>query len=173
MSGLTHQMQAFAQAKATLGDGRGTGLAAARAAGYRGSDATLKVRAAKLMKDGRVRAEIDRIRAAATEMVRERDQNGGLTAGSASSSPPIEVAALTLGRKLLLLAEIAENRAAKDADRIRAMELASRLDGDLSAGAPSEATITAATATAAATVVVWVGNGRGPLPPGTPEGGGG
>lgn len=162
MAALTRKMQAFCAEKARRGNGRGTGLVSARAAGYTGSDAVVKSRASKLMADPRIRAEIARLRKAGREAAAE------LAEGNARE---VEVPALTLARKLLLLAELAEDQTAKDSDRIKAIELASKLDGDLGgAGGDVEAVAAAAAqASANATVVVWVGNGRGPQP-GTDDG---
>lgn len=170
MGALTRQMAAFARHKAALGGTRGSGLAAAKAAGYRGSDAVLRVQASKLMKDGRILAEIARIRAAATDLQAPAGAESAAIAQIDTArrvqAREIEVATLTLNRKLLILAEIAEDQEAKDSDRIRAVELASKLDGDLGNGTPGEAAIAAAAASAsgAAAVVVWVGNARGPAP---------
>lgn len=158
MAALTRLMQRFAAEKARRGNGRGTGLASARAAGYSGSDNVVKSRASKLMADPRIRAEIARLRKEGREAASEL--------AAVSNARPIEAAALTLARKLLLLSELAEDRTAKDSDRIKAIELASKLDGDLGgAGGDVEAVAAAAAqASANATVVVWVGNGRGPQP---------
>lgn len=160
MAALTRLMQAFAREKVRLGNGRGTGLAAARAAGYQGNENTLRVRASQLSKDPRIRVEMARLRA-------EAKASASKPARRSPKQRKVSAVALTLGRKLRLLAEIAEDQTAKDSDRIRAIELASKLDGELGGGRAGDVEVVAAAAAqaqASATIVMWVGNGRGPGP---------
>jgi phage terminase small subunit len=161
MAAMTRLMQRFCAAKLRLGDRRGSGVEAARAAGYQGAESSLKVTASRLMKDPRVRAELARLR------------NEAKTLPAASlkrreKPRAIKVAVLNLARKLHLLAKLAEDQTAKDSDRIRAIELASKLDGDLGSGRGGldveAVAAAAANASATAQVVVWVGNSRGPAP---------
>ncbi len=156
MSSATELQRRFA-----AGIARGlSGAQAAREAGYRGTSSTLAPLASKLRRKPHVAALIKRLRAEAMAAPTQ-----GTTAADLAK-PPGAVASserLTLERKLELLAGIATSAEARDADRIRAIELHARLDGELGAGrelGPSAEP--AATAVASAQVVVVVDNGRGP-----------
>lgn len=163
-SGLTPLMQRFAEERARRGSARGSGIESARAAGYQGSDNTLRVRASQLLRDPRVRAEVARLRLAA------RSSLAAAPATELVEDPGAPAVIMGLGRKLRILASIAESTEQKASDRIRAIELASKLDGDLGNARGPQGDLDAVQAAAAAAsgparmVVAWVGNARGPAP---------
>ncbi len=145
---MTRLMQRFCAERVRLGGSTGAGWRAAKAAGYAGDEKTLAVRASKLMRDRRVKARIAQLRAEGAEIA-EREG----------------VAVMKLARKLEILAKIAEDGEAKDADRVRAIELAARLDGDWGrAGAGDDPGDAKDASAVQVQIVNWVGNGRGPAP---------
>lgn len=135
---LTDRQRAFVGAY----KGPGSGAHAARVAGYAGTDDSLRQRASKLLKHPGVSAAI---KARRTEAIEE--------AGATDSAMP-------LSWKLALLKSIAEDDQEKASDRIRAIELAAKLDGDMvaarSGGSEDDGE------RLPQTTVVFVDNGRGP-----------
>ena len=156
MGALTRKMERYCVERLR----QRTKIAAARAADYQGSSKSLSVRVAKLERDPRIRARIAQLR-------HDAKASASKPARRSPKQRKVSAVALTLGRKLRLLAEIAEDQTAKDSDRIRAIELASKLDGELGGGRAGDVEVVAAAAAqaqASATIVMWVGNGRGPGP---------
>ena len=139
---LTVQQRAFVDARS-----RGlNGLEAARAAGYKGNDATLKVTASRLMKHPGVRAALEE-RAAATGAAIE-----AATADDPQIAGPVE--------QQRILTTIARSKSKRiDAEtKIKAIVALSKIQ---LAVLPRQ-TGGGSSASASAQVVVVVDNGRGP-----------
>lgn len=139
---LTVAQKAFVDAKLAGMNG----LEAARRAGYKGNDATLKVRAAKLMKHPAVAAAIEAGRGAAAAKIEEQ------AAADPSIAGPLEQQ-----RILTAIARSKSKRISAEA-RIKAIAQLARIQAP---SAPKAGGGGAANANAQ--VIVVVDNGRGPM----------
>jgi phage terminase small subunit len=122
-------------AAAYMGKAKGNGTAAAKLAGYTGSDASLAVTASRLLKDAKVQAII------------------------AGKNKAVSTAAFAdVDRCRVLLTRIAESRKAKDADKVQAIDKLLKTQGAYI----EKRELTHKTAQVVR--VVMPDNGRGPKP---------
>jgi phage terminase small subunit len=158
MLGLSGRQRAFVAALAATG---GNATEAARRAGYKGGAKQLAVVACKLRKNPKIAAAL---RGQAVSGAARA--TGAAVVAAASSLPAVVVdedaptlpaGVLSLAERMCVLSELASSDTVEPKDRIRAVEVLTKLAGDgvqVSAGPSTSAQI-----------VVWVGNGRGPEPP--------
>jgi phage terminase small subunit len=105
MDGLTEKQRRFVEAY--VGTAQGNATVAARMAGYSGDDATLAPIGSKLTRNDKVAAAIE-----------------------AARSPRTKRAIIDRERRQQLLSEIAEKGDAQDRDRIKAIEVLGKMQGD-------------------------------------------
>jgi phage terminase small subunit len=166
--GLSAKQRAFVAALAATG---GNATEAARRAGYKGGSKQLAVVASKMRKNPKIAAALRGqasapvARAAPIAAVVAAASSGPAVVAAASSVPAVVVdedapalpaGVLTLAERMCVLSELAASDTVDPKDRIRAVEVLTKLAGDgvqVSAGPSTSAQI-----------VVWVGNGRGPVP---------
>ena len=104
-SKLTPRMRAFVEAY--LGEGEAVGWRSAEIAGYTGSRKTLTEQSSRLLASNVIKAEIERVR-------------GSLTSERI----------MTATRRQELLSEFAEDTSAEYKDRIKAIEVLGKMQGD-------------------------------------------
>jgi phage terminase small subunit len=128
---LRVQARRFADAWAPAAAVAVADVAAARAAGYAGDEASLRVTGARLRRDPRVRARIEQ------RLGRSLDEL--LAAARASAAPAVEPKpGLVKGRgrgtateRIEIAMSIARSRKVDPADRLDAVQLAAELEGEL------------------------------------------
>ncbi len=133
MDGLTEKQRRFVEAY--VGEAQGNATQAARLAGYSGDDPTLAVAGAKLIRNGKVAEAIE-----------------------AARKPRTRRAILTRDERQALLTEFANDAGAEVKDRIKAIEVLGKMQGDFIEKHEVEHR------GAMVVRVVMPDNGRGPAP---------
>jgi phage terminase small subunit len=155
--GLSARQRAFVAALAATG---GNATEAARRAGYKGGAKQLGVVASKLRKNPKIAAALRGQASVAAVAVRAPSEPVATKPAAVvvdEDAPTLPAGVLTLAERMCVLSELASSDTVDPKDRIRAVEVLTKLAGDgvqVSAGPSTSAQI-----------VVWVGNGRGPEPP--------